>query len=199
MVRSVLTRALGVAAVACLPALAGCGGATPPPAAPKAAASAPVAKEPEPASLPPGHLSRDVVDKVLGQGPPWILRRVLMEEVIRGDKFVGWRMLKLPDEWHGVDLKAGDVVTRVNGMPVERPDEFFSAWSSLAVASDLRVAYERDGAARELTYHIDGQPAASPPAALREDAPPPPRPRPSGPPHKTVVIVGDDPPLGEGE
>jgi hypothetical protein len=172
--------------------LLACGGAPARPA-PKTAVTTKPAPPPPPPSLPPGHLARADVDGVLAKGPPWILRRVLTEEVMRDGKFVGWRIVKLPAEWSGIDLKTGDVVTRVNGMTIERPEDFFSAWSSLAVASDLRVAYERDGGPRELVYHIDGQAAESPPPAMRENEPPPPRAQPKGPPRKTIVIVGDDP------
>jgi hypothetical protein len=172
-------------------ALAACGASAPPPAAPPAKHV--VKAEPPPASLPAGHLARADVDAVLRQGPPWLLRRVRTEEVLRDNKFVGWRILELPEQWSKIDLKPGDIVTHVNGITLEHPDgDFFSAWTSLAVASDLRIAYERDGAQREVVFHIDGEPG-DPPAAAREDAPPPAKAAPNGPPRKTIVIVGDEP------
>ena len=172
---------------------AGCGG-TPPPAAPKPApakaAERPVTK------LPPGHLPRADVDRVvLANGPPWILSRVPVEEVIKDGKFVGWRVLGLPPDWAALDLKPGDVVTRVNGMSLERPEDLWSAWTSLVVASDLKIAYEREGAPRELTFHIEGEPSKELPAAMTSEEPPPrAKPAPGGPaPRKqTIVIVGDD-------
>ncbi len=138
--------------------LAACSEA-PPPRAPvraaPAATAAPVVAAPATA---PGHLRRDEVDQVLvQQGPPWVLRRVLSEEVIRRDgKFTGWRLVGLPDEWRGIDLKPGDVVTRVNGLPVETPDEAWEAWKSVGRAPELKIALTRDGAARELVIPIDG-------------------------------------------
>src|SRR5262245_5761331 len=127
-------------------ALGGCGGAEPPPAAAPQAAAKPA--KPPPASLPAGHIARADVDAVLAEGPPWVLRRVPIEEVIREGKFYGWRVVAMPPEWSGIDLKPGDVVTRVNGMTLEKPDDLFTAWTSLVIASDLKVAYERDGADR---------------------------------------------------
>ena len=152
-----------------------------------------------PAALPPGQIARTDIEEVLRAGAPWILRRVLIEEVITDGKFVGWRVLKMPPEWSNVDLKMGDIVTKVNGMPIERPEELHSALSTLAVASDLRIAYDRDGGQRELTYHIDGGPSTNVPDAMREDAAPPERQAPTGPPRKTIVIVGDEPSQGAGE
>src|SRR6185436_3417923 len=96
-------RLLMAAAVLALPA---CGGEPPPPAAtPKPAAKpAPV----RPASLPAGHLFRGDVDAALSKGPPWVLRRVPIEEVMRDGKFFGWRVVAMPPEWSDIDLKAGD-------------------------------------------------------------------------------------------
>jgi len=50
---------------------------------------------------------------------------------------------------------ASDVVTAVNERPIERPEQAFSAFQSLAVAKELRVTYERKGARREIVYPID--------------------------------------------
>jgi hypothetical protein len=170
----------------------------PPAAAPKPRA---VTAAPKPASLPPGHLARADVDSVLARGPAWVFQRVKIEEVLRENKFIGWRVTELPESWKHIDLKTGDVVTRVNGMTLERPEEVYTAWSSLNVASELKVSYERDGAAREVVFTIDGEPgrptqtvgqaqgaAAEPPA--ERPAPPPERGKPRS--KKTVVIVEDD-------
>ena len=45
-------------------------------------------------------------------------------------------------------------MTGVNGFPIEHPEQAQTAFDSLEVASELRVAYERDGQARELVYAI---------------------------------------------
>ena len=70
---------------------------------------------------------------------------------MKAGKFHGFRIaaLQATGVLAGVDLKPGDVVTRVNGMPIEHPEEALEAFNSLEVASELRVAYERDGRARD--------------------------------------------------
>lgn len=155
-------------------ALAACEAAAPPrpaatPAAPRAA-NAPAAP-----ATPTGHLRRGDVDQILvQQGPPWVLRRVISEEVIRRDgKFSGWRLVGLPDDWRGIDLKPGDVVSRVNGLPVETPDEAWEAWKSVSRASELKIALTRDGAARELIIPIDGPVSPETQKALGSEAAPP--------------------------
>ena len=81
-----------------------------------------------------------------------------MEPALAGAKFKGWRIVKLKAGdpfWNGVDLAPGDVVTAVNERPIERPEQAFAAFQSLAVAKELRVTYERAGARREIAYPID--------------------------------------------
>jgi type II secretory pathway component PulC len=136
-----------------------CGGSTPaePPRAARPAPSADVA-------LPsrPGRLWRRDVTATLSRGLGDFLTRLEVEPVAPGGKFRGWRIAKLrPDDplWSGVDLAPGDIVTAVNGRKIERPEEALTAFQSLAIASELRVTYERDGARRELVYPIDEEPA----------------------------------------
>lgn len=143
----------------------------------------------------PGHVLRADVDRALGQGPPWLLRRVVPEEVLRDGVFVGWRLVALTDEWSGVDLKPGDIVTRVNGRTLEREGDLWAAWVAVAGASEIRVSYERDGAARELVIPIDGAPTQLA-ASLREGRIPG---RPAGRPRGTIVIEEDPGATGSGE
>jgi hypothetical protein len=166
--------------LACLPlslcfALAGC--EEPPPR--PAAAPTPAAPIPAPAAagaaVPAGHLSRAEVERVLREGPPWILRRVPVEEVIHDPdgKFVGWRLMGLPAAWASLDLRPGDVVTRVNGHPLETTDEAFDAWLLVAKSKELRVSYERAGATHEMVLPIDGDPTPETLHALESGSPPP--------------------------
>ena len=181
-------------------ALVGCGGSVataPPPAAPTPVAATKL--EAPKVKAAPGHLSRAEVDAVIQKnGPPWVLQRVVPEEVFREGKFVGWKILSMPKEWSTLDLQPGDVVTRVNGMQLERPENMWSAWTSLAVSSELKIAYERDGTPRELVLQIDGPAAAEIPASMRDDAPRPREPKKKGPP-KTIVIGSGEAPTASGE
>jgi type II secretory pathway component PulC len=106
-------------------------------------------------------LWRRDVTATLSRGLGEFLTRIEVEPVAPGGKFRGWRIAKLrPNDplWSGVDLAPGDIVTAVNGRKIERPEEALAAFQSLAVASELRVTYEREGARRELVYPIDDEP-----------------------------------------
>ena len=143
-----------------------------PPKAPAAPAPPPAVASAAPAA--PGRLQRAEVDRVLVQnGPPWVLRRIVSEEVLgRDGKFAGWRLVGLPEEWRGIDVKPGDIVQRVNGLPLETPDQAWEAWKSVAKAPDLRILVKRDGAAREVVVPIDGAPSAETLKLLGRDGPP---------------------------
>ena len=156
-----------VAASLVLAGLGACGGSSPPKAA--VAPAAPIASSRPAASanampLPANALRRSAVHSVVAGGLGAFLQRVTLEDepVFLGGKFHGFRIATLRGDafWRGVDLKPGDVITRVNGFPVEHPEEALEAFKSLDVASELRVEYERDGAPRELRYAIvDDEPA----------------------------------------
>lgn len=144
---------------------------------------------PQKASAPPGALWREDVNFTVDEGLGYFLQRVSVEAEIVGGKFQGFRIvdLKPPDFWQGVDLKPGDVVTQVNGLPIERDIDAYEAFQSLRAATSLRVSLLRGGAKRELVYAIvdrnkagksapRGDPAASPASPAPAPAPvnPPP-------------------------
>jgi len=97
---------------------------------------------------PSGTIHRSDVRQVMSAGLGTFLQRINFDvehPVFRDHHFVGFRILELRGEgWSGIDLKPGDVITAVNGFSVERPEQAQQAFLSLAVASELRVDYERD-------------------------------------------------------
>jgi S1-C subfamily serine protease len=168
-------RKLAVLSILALPALGACANATTAP--PASAPAAPIASaSPAPAPVSPAvvvsvapakapsemAVARAAVHAVISDGLGAFLERVDLDDqpVFVGRRFHGFRIAALRDStswsgfWAGVDLKPGDVVTAVNGFPIERPEQAQTAFESLDVASELRIAYERAGEPRELVYTI---------------------------------------------
>ncbi len=151
--------------------LASCGHARPPvPAAPVSNAPTAAAAAKEAATVPSDVIRRSTIRSVLAAGPGAFLQKVSVDDhpVFLAGKFHGFRITGLESEsFRGVDLKPGDVVTLIEGMPIEHPEEAIAAFDALEVASELRVDYERDGVPRMLRYRIvdDDAPASTPPAA----------------------------------
>ncbi|MDI1434490.1 serine protease [Polyangium sorediatum] len=174
-------------------ALHGCGAGSetsPPPAAPKAPASASAQAASKGPAKAPDKLERDALKTVLPMGLPWLLRRVWPEEVFREGKFVGWRLVAIPEEWTGLDVRPDDVVTRVNGKTVETPEQLWDVWTSLATAPELRVTYERGAETKEIVLPIAGAPAPELLASLTNPSPPP---RKATTKRGTIVIESRDP------
>ena len=123
---------------------------------------------PAPEPLPEGALRRADVHEVVRKGVGAFLQHVELDTdhpAFENGQFKGFRILALRgDFWRGVDLRPGDVVTRVNGFPLAHPEDAQQALESLDVASELRVRYERAGEVRELRYGIVDAPAAAQPA-----------------------------------
>ena len=149
------------------------------------------------AALPPGTLARTTVDQVLLRRPGWLLSKVEIEEVLRQNKFVGWRLVRLPSEWDGAGLQPGDIVTDVNGLSLEKPDDLWNAWLAMADAKELKIAFERDSKSQTATLQIDGEPSKETKDALLQGEPAAQAPQaPSEPGRKqTVVIQGDKNPI----
>lgn len=172
--------------------LAGCKTApSPEPAVPASKDESPQAKRPKDV------IYRVELEHVLRKGPGWFLGQVPIEESMEAGKFVGWRVVELPFEWRDIEIEPGDVVTSVNAMPLETPADFWSAWTTLSVASEIKVAFLRDGEPREISYRVDGTPDPSLAKELKDT---PKKTAPSqrrGPQKKTVVIEGDDKPVNE--
>ncbi len=111
-----------------------------------------------------GTLFRDDVDAVVDAGLGRFLQRVDVEPALAGGRFEGFRIVELrpADWWQGVDLQPGDVVVRVNGLPIERETEAYDAFQTLKKSPKLRVAYRRSGVERELVLEIVPRAGAKP-------------------------------------
>jgi S1-C subfamily serine protease len=142
--------------VVCLLAfVGGCGGESAPP--PRPAPSRPPPARVEEQKPPPGTLWREDVDAAIQAGVGRFLHdHVEVEPAFDNGAFSGFRIVRLepPDFWQGVDLAPGDVVTAVNGMPIERDTQAYDALMALKTAKELRVSYLRGGQERALVFAI---------------------------------------------
>jgi len=103
--------------------------------------------EPPPARQAPRgpRLTREAFDQTLDAGPGAFLGRVKVRAVVAGGRFVGWEVLEMDPAWGGAGVRVGDVVERVNGLSVEKPDDFAAAWQALRGAGAVELAIRRNG------------------------------------------------------
>lgn len=152
--------------------------------------------EPE-EKLPPGTIARKSLDQVLLRRPPWLLSRIEIEEVLKQNKFVGWRLIAFPADWDQSGLQPGDVVTDVNGIALEKPDDLWTAWVAVADAAEIRFGVERDGKPAATVVKIHGDPVPETKQALgdgvmiAEPSAPTAKKKKKGTRRDTVVITSD--------
>jgi type II secretory pathway component PulC len=110
-----------------------------------------------PPSTEPGVIKRAALNRVLDQSPGKFLQQVETEPRFVDGRFHGWKLLSFfpgDPRFAGVDLQAGDVVTRVNGRSIERPEQLMAVWDALRSGRELIVDVERNGAPRTLRWTI---------------------------------------------
>jgi type II secretory pathway component PulC len=149
-------RLFSVAVVLALSALSVACGESPPARSPQsdsqgAAPTTTAAAVPEKTTS----LRRSQVKHTIARGLGYFLQEVSVEDypVMTGGKFHGFKIKIITGEW-GVDLRPGDVVTRVNGMSIEHPEDADAALRSLEKAKALRVDFDREGKPRTLELPI---------------------------------------------
>jgi hypothetical protein len=123
------------------------------PIAPVAPATAPVCSE----FLRPGVLRRAAVVRVVDRGLGQWLSQVRVVHVHKGRKFTGWQISQLYPEdpcYRAVDLQVGDIVTRVNGASLEKPDQANQIFQGLRTAPGLEVELLRQGVQRRVSLTI---------------------------------------------
>jgi type II secretory pathway component PulC len=100
-------------------------------------------------------LKRQDVKDAIQRGPGYFLQNVALDEnvVMINGKFHGWVLRGINELWI-IDLNPGDVITKVNGIVPEKPDDAVTALQSLEKAKSLKVEYERDGKPRTLELPI---------------------------------------------
>lgn len=123
---------------------------SPPPSPAPAASSASVAP-PKPITS----LRRAQVKQMIAQGVGMFLQNVTVDDwpVMREGKFHGFKIKTLNPDWT-IDLRPGDVVTHVNGIVPEHPEEADAALRALEKATSLKVEFEREGKSRTLELPI---------------------------------------------
>jgi hypothetical protein len=102
-----------------------------------------------------GVIERQGLVAILDQGLGRFLQHVRLEPALTGGKFDGFRLAALDPAWQGAGLESGDLITRLNGQPIERPEQAMAAFESLRTASEVRVDFTRAGKPSSVRYRIE--------------------------------------------
>ncbi len=99
-------------------------------------------------------IPRDRYDDAVLRGPSWFIQQVAVEPVVVGRSFRGFMLTRLFGGNEAQGLLVGDIVQRVNGRSIERPDQFMRVWQQLKGAEHLTVQIVRHNKPLELTWAI---------------------------------------------
>jgi S1-C subfamily serine protease len=105
----------------------------------------------------PGVVRRASLVREIDAGMPRWLQGVEGDRMLANHRFQGWLVKSLHPEdpcYKEVELRHGDVVQKVNGKSIEKPDQAFEVFQALRTASSLVVDYLRDGKPRQFSLAI---------------------------------------------
>lgn len=108
-----------------------------------------------------GVIARSRLAQVLNAGVGQFLTTVEVEPHLQEGRFAGWRVQQFDNRW--VDVVPGDIITSVNGAPIETLAQVHALWLSLATADEIVVSAARQGTAFELRFTVEGEIEASTP------------------------------------
>jgi hypothetical protein len=105
-----------------------------------------------------GAVRRSVLKRTLDAGLGNWLRGVDIEPAVdqRG-RFQGWLINAIHTGdpcWTDVDLRAGDIVARINRRSIQRPEDAQKVWTALRGTGEIVVEYVREGKARTLRFPV---------------------------------------------
>lgn len=121
---------------------------------------------PTPAPRHAGPLTRADVEALLAEGLGAFLARIEVSPVIERQRFVGFRLDAAQDleVWRaaGADIRVGDVIQRVNGIRIERPEQALWAFERLRIVDAVEVQLRRAGVLLTIRHPIlDAAPSAA--------------------------------------
>jgi type II secretory pathway component PulC len=107
----------------------------------------------------PGELtiSRAQLDAFIAQGPAFAFSQVETQPHHADGSFVGFQLVDVTTAAHNhiaPHLRVGDIVTHVNGIRLQRPDDYLQAWRGLAEASSVRIDFRRDGEGAHVIWQV---------------------------------------------
>ena len=102
---------------------------------------------------------------VVAGGPGRLLSYVRVSPAFRSSRFLGHRIEELLTDdprFRAPHLRKGDVILRINGFRVERPEQYIKAFESLKGAREISFDLFRDEKRVRLVYDVEDRPAGGP-------------------------------------
>lgn len=105
----------------------------------------------------PGVVRRQALVRLIDAGLPRWMQGVEGDRALANHRFQGWLIKSLyPNDpcYHDIGLERGDVVQKVNGKSIEKPEQAFDVVESLRTAPTIVVDFLRNGRPKSITIAI---------------------------------------------
>jgi type II secretion system protein C len=100
-------------------------------------------------------VTRKELNAVLAKGPANILAMVQTASHKTGGRFAGFEIVSFRLNGSEVlGLRKGDILTRVNGLKIETPDQYFEVFERLKKADSIKFDIIRDGESQTIENTI---------------------------------------------
>lgn len=103
-------------------------------------------------------VTRQEIERFRDRGPAYVLTLMQFEPVHGDAGFQGFKIVEARDnarQFMTPLMQMGDVITHINGVRIERPDDFLQAWKTLEDASVIRIDLVRDESPMNVTWAIE--------------------------------------------
>jgi hypothetical protein len=105
----------------------------------------------------PGVVHRQALTHLIDAGLPRWMQGVEGDRALANHRFQGWLIKSLyPDDpcYRDIGLLPGDIVQKVNGKSIEKPEQAFDVAESLRTAPAIVVDFLRNGSAKSITIAV---------------------------------------------
>lgn len=115
-------------------------------------------ERPETTESSQGVISAEELDYLHTLGPAVVFRHVETAPHHSDGEFVGFEIVGISETaraYTASELDEGDVVTHVNLVRLETPDDYMEAWGTLEEAREIRIDFLREGQPEHLVWPVE--------------------------------------------
>lgn len=102
-------------------------------------------------------IPRKIYGEWLRRGASYFIRQVSVTPIKEHEEFLGFRLDTLFEDhvlFTEGEIRRGDVVQRINGLPIGRPEQFMRVWDGLSKRTTLTLQILRGGQPLVLNWVI---------------------------------------------
>lgn len=103
-------------------------------------------------------VTRGQLDTFIDKGPSFALTQVEVAPSRDDGTFQGFQLVSMSpnaQESVGEQLQLGDIITHINGVRLEKPDDYLDAWKLLGEVSSIRIDFIRDGQPQHALWRVE--------------------------------------------